>query len=145
MNIRACLLAPVVAALTISAAAADEPTMKMSGPPPPKPIPASYVAASPCVPTMGVHYVNPKAPFSSPIYGTYQGKPVFTEVMMTPKELAAGKNWVDVLKPLPGYAINHVDIEYEPHGHPGMTFAHYDVHAYYVPHAVHEKFCLGNM
>jgi hypothetical protein len=146
MNNRALVLASVFAACTITAAAAaDRPMMKPMGPPPPKPIPANYIAVSPCVPGMGAHYVNPKAPFDSPIYGTYQGKPVFTEIMMTPKELAAGKSWRDVLKPLPGYTIDHVDIEYEPHGHPGMTFAHYDVHAYYIAHAVHVKFCPGSM
>lgn len=140
----ALLIAPAMASLIMSPAWAGEPSMKMmSGPPPPKPIPSYYVMASPCVPGMGIHYVNPKAPFASPIYGVYQGKPVFTEIMMTPKELAAGKSWEDVLKPLPGYKIDHVDIEYQPHGHPGMTFAHYDAHAYYVPHDMHTKWCPG--
>jgi hypothetical protein len=119
--------------------------MKPMGPPPPKPIPANYVAVSPCVPGMGVHYVDPKTFPMSPIYGAFEGKPVFTELMITPKELAAGKSWVDVLKPLPGYAIDHVDIQYEVHGHPGMPFAHYDVHAYYVGHTAHLKWCPGTM
>ena len=149
MKIRVYLLAPVMAALAVSAAAAGEsnpqgPSMP-SGPPPPKPIPANYIAVSPCVPGMGVHYVDVKRfpDPNSPIYGTYQGKPVFTEIMLIPKDLAAGKSWTNTLKPLPGYKIDHVDIEYEPHGHPGMTFAHYDVHAYYVSHATHVKFCPG--
>jgi len=144
MNFRMYALAPVIAALAVSAAAAAEPSMP-SGPPPPKPIPSNYVAASPCVPGMGVHYVDLKRfpDPNAPIYGTYQGKPVFTEIMLTPKDFAAGKSWTNALRPLPGYKIDHVDIEYEPHGHPGMTFAHYDLHAYYVSHATHVKYCPG--
>jgi len=132
-----------MAATALTVAAAPAPTMKAMGPPPPKPIPANYVAVSPCVPGMGVHYIDPKTFPASPIYGTYQGKPVFTEVMVTPKDLSAGKSWDNVLRPLPGFTIDHVDIDFEPHGHPGMTFPHYDIHAYYVPHAVHMKYCPG--
>jgi Hypothetical protein TTHB210 len=106
-------------------------------------IPANFVLVSPCIPGMGEHWANLKASLDGgTIYGTYKGKPVFTEIMLTPKDFAMGKSYTDVLKPLPGYAIDHVDIEYLPHGHPGMPFAHYDIHGYYVPHKVHEKFCL---
>lgn len=137
----------VVAAtlLAITARAAGENKMTMgNAQPPPKPIPANFVQVSPCVPTMGTHYADPHAPLAgSTIYGVYQGKPVFTEVMVTPKDLASGKSWDNTLRPLPGYAIDHVDIDYLPHGHPGMPFAHYDVHAYYVPHAVHMQYCGG--
>lgn len=129
---------------TAAVQAASDSPMMMKGAPPPKPIPASYVQVSPCIPTMGTHYANPKMPAAgSTIYGVYEGKPVFTEVMLLPKDFASGKSWDDVLKPLPGYAINHVDIEYLPHGHPGMMFAHYDLHAYYVSHAAHMDYCGG--
>jgi hypothetical protein len=93
---------------------------------------------------MGSHYADPKATSSSsPIYGVYENKPVFTEIMLTPKEFAAGKSWINVLQPLPGYQINHTDIEFMPHGHPGMPFPHYDIHAYYVAHEDHMGFCGG--
>jgi hypothetical protein len=46
-----------------------------------------------------------------------------------------------MLRPLPGYTIDHVDVEYVPYGHAGYPIPHYDLHAYYVPHAVHEAFC----
>jgi hypothetical protein len=129
-------------------AAADPGGMQL--PPQPKVhpagIPANYVLVSPCIPTMGEHWANLKNPIrGGTIYGTYQGKPVFTEIMLTQKDFTAGKNFDDVLKPLPGYAIDHVDIDFLPHGHPGMRFAHYDIHAYYVPHSVHMKFCPGKM
>lgn len=95
---------------------------------------------------MGEHWADLKAGLhGTTIYGSYKGKPVFTELMLLPKDFTQGKSFRDVLKPLPGYQIDHVDIEYLRHGHPGMPFAHYDVHGYYVPHVVHEKFCTGGV
>ncbi len=48
---------------------------------------------------------------------------------MIPKTaFAADINLDGVLKPLPGYTIDHVDIWFEPHGHPGMPIPHYDIH-----------------
>lgn len=140
-----CSLAVVGVMLTVSlqARVAAAP-MAPANQPPPKPIPANFVQVSPCIPTMGFHYADPKAPLSgSPIYGAFNGKPVFTEIMLVPKDFTAGKSWDNVLKPLPGYSIDHVDIDYLPHGHPGMPFAHYDLHAYYVPHQVHMQYCGG--
>jgi hypothetical protein len=106
-------------------------------------LPADVAPWMGCIPTMGFHYVNPKnAPFG-PIYGYYNGKPVFTEVMIDKKAFDAGHSWDSELKPLPGYAIDHVDIWFEAHGHPGYEVPHYDIHAWYVAHAVHMKYC-GN-
>ena len=96
-----------------------------------------------CIPTMGYHYVSDKNKPFGPIYGWYNGKPIFTEVMITPEQLRAGKEWDDILKPLPGYHVDHVDIWFERQGHPGFPVPHYDIHAYYVPHSVHMYFC-GN-
>ena len=143
MRLRFSLFVIAVIMVALVRAASASPTMTTAQPAP-KPIPANYVQVSPCIPTMGWHYANPKAPLAgSTIYGAYQGKPVFTEIMLLPKDFAAGKDWDDVLKPLPGYAIDHVDIDFLPHGHPGMPFPHYDLHAYYVPHAVHMQYCGG--
>jgi hypothetical protein len=90
---------------------------------------------------MGYHYVNPKnAPFG-PIYGWYNGKPTFTEIMVAKSQFDKGSNWDELLKPLPGYHIDHVDIWWEPHGHPGYEAPHYDIHAWYIPHADHMTFC----
>src|ERR1700730_16126434 len=111
MNKSIMWIAPALAALVATAAADGQP-MTEAGAPPPKPIPSSYVAVSPCIPGMGVHYVDPKTFPNSPIYGVYRGKPVFTELMVTPKDLKAGKNWDNVLRPLPGYTIDHVDFDY---------------------------------
>jgi len=108
MKLRLGFVAVAIVACVGAAYAADQMQMP-KGAPPPKPIPRQYVQVSPCIPTMGEHYANPKVP-DAPIYGVYQGKPVFTEIMVLPKDLAAGKSWNNVLQPLPGYQINHVDI-----------------------------------
>jgi hypothetical protein len=94
-----------------------------------------------CIPAMGYHYVNSKNWPAGPIYGYYNGKPVFTEYMPSKKAFDAGLNVDNVLKPLPGYHIDHVDIWYETNGHPGYATPHYDIHAWYVPHSEHMKFC----
>jgi hypothetical protein len=137
----------VACAVIAAAATAHAATMAPMMMPPavrPAAIPAGNVQMSPCIPTMGVHWANPATiAKGGAIYGSYEGKPVFTEIMLTPKDFAAGKSWDEVLKPLPGYQINHVDIDFLPHGHPGMPFPHYDLHAFYVSHATHMAWCGG--
>jgi hypothetical protein len=116
--------------------------MMTPGPKHPAGLPVDVVPFDGCIPAMGFHYANPKNWPMGPIYGWYKGKPVFTEVM--PSKAAFEKGFdVNDIKPLPGYTINHIDIWYEPHGHPGMTVAHYDIHAWYIPHGQHMTFC-GN-
>jgi hypothetical protein len=61
-------------------------------------MPAGVLKLSPCVATMGEHWANPRSMPFGPIYGVYNGKIVFTEVMI-------------------------------------------DLHAFYVPHAVHDAYC----
>lgn len=102
-------------------------------------LPAGYVMVSPCIPQMGEHWANPKN-MQAPIYGVYHGKVVFSEIMVPKAQFEKGFNYEN-LTALPGHSIQHVDIEYEPHGHPGMTFPHYDIHAYYVSHAEHMAYC----
>ena len=128
---------------------AASPPAPMQLPPQPKvhpaALPAEFMLVSPCIPGMGEHWANLKKPLhASTIYGTYQGKPVFTEIMLLQADFASGRNFTDTLKPLPGYKIDHVDIEFLPHGHPGMPYPHYDIHGYYVSHAAHAKYCAGS-
>jgi hypothetical protein len=142
-------LAALIVALLPSAAAADAPGKPMLPPQPavrPAGIPPNFTMVSPCVPGMGEHWADIHAGglMGTTIYGTYRGKPVFTELMVRPETFAAGKSFENVLKPLPGYTIDHVDIEYLPHGHPGAPFPHYDIHGYYVPHAAHEAYCMAH-
>lgn len=109
----------------------------------PAAMPAGTVPVQGCVPSMGYHYALPKDLPMGPIYGYYNGKAVFTELMVEKSFFLQGKSLDDVLKPLPGYTIDHIDIWYEPFGHPGYRTPHYDIHAWYVPHSAHMKFC-GN-
>lgn len=109
----------------------------------PSVLPAGVVPVSGCIPTMGFHYAKRGNFPVGPIYGYYNGKPTFTEVMIDQKQFNRGFNMDDVLKPLPGYKIDHVDIWFESHGHPGYPIPHYDIHAWYIPHSQHMAFC-GN-
>ncbi len=104
-------------------------------------LPSGVSPVGGCIPAMGYHYAKPSDWPGGPIYGYYNGKPVFTEIMPSKKEFDAGLNLDDKLKPLPGYHIDHVDIWYETNGHPGYSVPHYDIHAWYVPHSVHMTFC----
>ncbi len=129
------------ATATLSAPAkSDELTL----PPQPKihpaGIPANALLVSPCIATMGEHWANPKDLPMGPIYGTWQGKPVFTEMMITVSQLQQGFSYANI-HALPGYTIDHIDFEFEPHGHPGLPVPHYDLHAYYVSPAVQKAIC----
>ena len=104
-------------------------------------IPNDAICVSPCVAHMGEHWANPHVLSHGPIYGVMHGKPVFTEIMIDKNAFGKGLYDHDQLKPLPGYAIDHVDIDFQPHGHPGFPIPHYDIHAYYVSHAKHMEFC----
>jgi hypothetical protein len=89
-------------------------------------IPADAMMMSPCIATMGEHWVSLKDAPLGPIYGVWNGKPVFTELMISVKQLQAGFSYANV-HALPGYTIDHVP--------------HYDLHAYYVSTAVQATIC----
>ncbi len=103
-------------------------------------IPADALMVSPCIATMGEHWANPKNLPLGPIYGVWQGKPVFTEIMVSVRQLQDGFSYANI-HALPGYTIDHVDFKYEPNGHPGLPVPHYDLHAYYVSPAVQATIC----
>ena len=114
--------------------------MMTPGKPNPKGLPPGMTSVSGCIPTMGFHYARGKNFPFGPIYGYYRGKPVFIEVMPTVAQFNAGFNTNDI-KARPGYKIDHIDSWYEKNGQPGLTVPHYDIHAYYVSHAEHMKYC----
>jgi len=148
----AVLLAAVVSA---SARAATSPPPKLPpgmtpamaaqmmtlGPKHPAGIPAGAEPVSGCIPTMGYHYAKLKDFPFGPIYGWYNGKLLFSEVMISKAAFDKGNSWDEILQPLPGHQINHVDIWYERNGHPGYMIPHYDIHAWYVPHKEHMYIC----
>lgn len=128
----------------VPAAASAAPAGGMQLPPQPKVrpagIPEGAMMVSPCIATMGEHWVNLKDAPLGPIYGTWQGKPVFTEIMVSVEQLQQGFSYANI-HALPGYAIDHVDFKYEPKGHDGFPVPHYDVHAYYVSPVEQAKIC----
>jgi len=136
------LVLAFIATSSIALAAAPAPGMKLPPQPKVRPVgmPAGAVMVSPCIRNMGEHWVNPKDAPTGPIYGTYQGKIIFTEIMPTKAQLDKGW-WYSNLRALPGYKIDHVDVEYHPKGHPGLMVPHYDIHAYYIPHAAEMNIC----
>lgn len=107
-------------------------------------IPKDAVMVSPCIQTMGEHWAVLKTLPFGPIYGTWQGKPVFSEIMVSVDQLKKGFSYAN-LRALPGYHIDHVDFEFEPKGHEGFPVPHYDLHAYYVSAAEQAKICPGGI
>jgi hypothetical protein len=103
-------------------------------------IPSDAMLVSPCVATMGEHWANLKNLPLGPIYGVWQGKPVFTEIMVSVQQLQQGFSYADI-HALPGYTIDHIDVSFEPHGHEGYPIPHYDIHAYYVSPALQAAIC----
>lgn len=106
-------------------------------------LPEGTIQLTPCVPGMGEHWANPADMPLGPIYGVMGDKVTFVEIMPSQEAFANGEQWLEVLKPLDGYAIDHVDFEFQPQGHEGYEVPHYDIHAYFVTHEEHEGFCPG--
>ena len=127
-----------------AAAAAATPDAGMQLPPQPKVrpagLPADAVMVSPCVATMGEHWIALKDAPLGPIYGTYKGKLVFTEIMVTQKQLQDGFSYANI-RALPGYTLDHIDFKFEPKGHEGLPVPHYDRHAFYVSPAEEAAIC----
>jgi hypothetical protein len=92
-------------------------------------LPAGVARISPLVPGMGEHWANPANLPTGPIYVVANAKVIGWEFMIGLDELNAGKNWTNVGLVNTG-ATNHVDIEFQPHGHEGFPGPHYDIHAY---------------
>ncbi len=119
-----------VTALTFGFAIAGSVALLGAGPAapmlPPQPatrpagIPSDAMLVSPCVATMGEHWANLKNLPLGPIYGVWQGKPVFTEIMVSVEQLQKGFSYANV-HALPGYTIDHVDVSFEPHGHARLS------------------------
>ncbi len=104
-------------------------------------LPEGVIQGSPCVPTMGEHWADPKNMPLGPIYGVVGDEVVFVELMPAQAYFADGQSWDEVLVPPAGQTVNHVDFTYLPEGHPGYEVPHYDIHAYFVSHSEHMAFC----
>lgn len=142
LTVLAVFCAVALTAARVNAQPGSRPSVTLPAQPAVHPtgIPADAMLLSPCIATMGEHWANLKDLPMGPIYGVWEGKPVFTEIMIPVAELQKGFSYSDI-HALPGYTIDHVDFEFEPHGHAGMPVPHYDLHAYYVTPAVQATIC----
>jgi hypothetical protein len=102
-------------------------------------LPKDVIQLSGVVPGMGEHWGNPADLPLGPIYGVSNGKVIFLEFMIDQESFKSGKSFLELASKagieLP--PIDHVDFNFEPHGHEGYEVPHYDVHMYFVPHADH--------
>ena len=129
--------------VTTAGPAAAAPAQPMLPPQPkvrPAGIPENALLVSPCIATMGEHWADLKELPLGPIYGVWQNKPVFTEIMVSVKQLQQGFSYGNI-HALPGYTIDHIDVSFERNGHEGFPVPHYDIHAYYVSPAVQATIC----
>jgi hypothetical protein len=112
-------------------------------------LPEGYTQASPVIPQMGEHWAN-LAEFQAqaqaqkpmgPIYNVYKGEVIGVEYMYSEDMLQAisiptpaGPEEFGALAPLPvGATVDHFDITFVPHGHPGIyEVPHWDIHLYFI-------------
>lgn len=108
-------------------------------------LPDGVQQLTPTIPGMGEHWANPENMPLGPIHGVYQGQLVFREYMytqdmleertvVTPEGEVTFKELVNLSV---GAPVDHMDISFEPEGHEGFAEAHWDIHAYSVPHEEH--------
>lgn len=129
-----------LAATALSAGAAPEPGLPPQPATRPAGVPADALMVSPCIATMGEHWANLKNLPLGPIYGVWNGKLVFTEIMVSVKDLEKGFSYSNI-RALPDHTIDHIDFAFEPNGHAGFPVPHYDLHAYYVSPAEEAAIC----
>ena len=106
-------------------------------------VPSDATAVSDCVEALGYVFWNPKRLPFGPTYGAFDGKPVFEEIMVAQSAFERGLNLDDVAKPVPPAKVDHVDIWFAPHGHPGFMKPHYDIILAFMSHIEHMHLC-GN-
>jgi hypothetical protein len=97
-------------------------------------LPKGVIQLTPAVPKMGEHWARPQDMPLGPIYGVYNGKLVFLEQMPSQEFFTKGKSIVnlDGMRGYPSPAINHTNIEFQPHGHEGYEVPHFDIHHYFI-------------
>lgn len=102
-------------------------------------LPKDVIQLSGVVPAMGEHWGNPADLPLGPIYGVSNGKVIFLEFMIDQESFKSGKSYLELASKagieLP--PIDHVDFNFEPHGHEGYEVPHYDVHLYFISHENH--------
>jgi uncharacterized protein YjiS (DUF1127 family) len=97
-------------------------------------LPAGTVKVSPPIPGMGEHWANPKDLPLGPIYCVMHGRVVCAEFMVSQTDFASGRSFERLRLGLDGKQppINHLELNFQPHGHEGFVIPHYDLHMYFI-------------
>ncbi len=100
-------------------------------------VPEGYISASPVIPAMGEHWLNPEVP-TAPIYLVYKGEvigiePLWTEDMLEDIPGPPG----ETIKGLPsipvGAIVDHIDVGWMTPGvHEGPPVDHWELHIYFI-------------
>jgi len=100
-------------------------------------LPPGLVQLSPHVPGMGEHWADPRDLPLGPVYCVMEGRVTCMEFMLAQKDLLEGKSFEELrpwpVKEAPQPAMDHMEFNFMPKGHPGFEAPHYDVHMYFVP------------
>jgi hypothetical protein len=98
-------------------------------------LPKGVEQVSPFIPGMGEHWANPKDMPFGPIYCVIRGHVTCMEYMISQKDFAEGRSFVELKPWFDGAtqpAVNHMEFGFQPKGHHGFEVPHYDVHMYFV-------------
>ncbi len=123
--LRALVLVLAMTAMTMTVLAQPQPAL-----------PPGLITETICVPGHGYPAYRPQDLPFGPFYGLWERRLIYTEYRATPDELQGGK--VANLKSLSG-AVDHVDIEWHPRGHPGYAVPHYDIYLWNIPREEHMR------
>jgi hypothetical protein len=83
---------------------------------------------------MGEHWANPRDLPLGPIYCVMRGRVVCAEFMVSQKDLVSGRSFERLRFGLNEKQppINHLELNFQPHGHEGFEVPHYDLHMYFI-------------
>ncbi|MGQ7793885.1 hypothetical protein ACUN0C_15870 [Faunimonas sp. B44] len=134
MNVKPMAIATImlVGAALSGGAAADGALDKL---PKVESLPAGVIQISPFIPGMGEHWADPKTLPLGPIYCVMDGRVTCMEFMIAQKDFEEGRSFEQLRPWFSGTEqppIDHMEFNFEPHGHEGFTVPHYDIHMYFV-------------
>jgi hypothetical protein len=94
-----------------------------------------WAQVSPPVPGMGEHWAKPEDLPLGPIYCVMDGKVIGAEFMVAQEYLLIGRSFEHLRLGMKGKLppVDHLELDYMPHGHEGYETPHYDLRMYFVP------------
>jgi hypothetical protein len=118
-------------------------------------LPQGTVQLTPSVPTMGEHWANLDDMPLGPIYMLYGGEVIGKEYMYSQEMLTEIRfpipEWAEAERELFGeemvfqqlsnvkvnHLVDHMEIAFMPKGHEGFEVPHWDIHEWFISHALH--------